>query len=410
MIIRKWSIIVGMIVLLSACNSPVMQTEVELTTDWSSIETSASDKTVNMYMWGGSESINRYLDEWLAPRLMEEYSISLNRVPLTDTKDSLTQLLDEKLAGKETGSIDIIWINGENFKAAKDNNLLWKPFSPYLPNVKQYVDQQAPQIANDFGVPVEGLQAPWGTAQFVMTYDHEKIPNPPRTMEELKDWVIENPGKFTYPAPPDFTGSAFVRQVLNEIVGTETFQNLDELSETEMTNELEPLWAYLNEIEPYLWRQGQTYPESLASLDQMYSSGEVWMTMAYDPVKAAAEVKNGRFSESTRTFLWESGTVSNTHYLAIPFNSQHPDAAMVVINKLLSPEAQLTKLDPNYWGDLPALDLSALSEDQRSVFQSLDLGKATLPLDQLEANRLSEIPANYVEMIEKGWLSDVAKK
>ncbi|MBZ9632946.1 hypothetical protein [Clostridium sp. FP1] len=28
-----------------------------------------SEKTVSMYMWGGSESINNYMDKWVAPKL-----------------------------------------------------------------------------------------------------------------------------------------------------------------------------------------------------------------------------------------------------------------------------------------------------------------------------------------------------
>src|SRR5690606_39042231 len=192
------------------------ETENLLTDDWDEVSEAGMGQEVNMYMWGGNDNINRYLDEWVAPRLKEEHDVELTRVPVNDAQDIINQLVDEKAAGKNEGSMDIIWINGENFKAAKDNELLWGDFSGQLPNFNDYVDAEAPEIATDFGEAVDGLEAPWGKAQFVFVHDELKLENPPKSMEELAQWVKENPGQFTYPALPDFTGSAFIRHVLYE--------------------------------------------------------------------------------------------------------------------------------------------------------------------------------------------------
>lgn len=404
-----WTTMGLSMVLLSACSQEESSNQIDLEQDWSAIEEQAAGDTVNVYMWGGSESINRYFDEWVAPLLQQNYDIELNRVPVSDTQEILTQLLDEKAAGKNQGSMDVLWINGENFKNAKENELLWQSFADVLPNVQAYVDQQAPQIASDFGIPVDGLQAPWGTAQFVMSYDEARVTEVPTTMQALAEWVQQNPGKFTYPAPPEFTGSAFVRQAMHELVGSDAFFTEEELTREEVDEWLQPLWTYLNDIEPYLWRNGDTYPESLARLDQLFTAGEVSMTMAYDPIKASAEIQNGRFPDSTKTYVLDGGTLSNTHYLAIPFNTTYPEAALVTINALLSPEAQAAKLDPAYWGDLPAIDLTTLDEAQLELFTSLELGAAALPLEELEVNRIPEIPAKYVEWIEEGWQQNVAE-
>lgn len=381
-----------------------------LASDWQKVSGAAAGQTVNMYMWGGSENINRYLDDWVAPRMKETHNIELNRVPVNDTQDIINRLIDEKSVGKTDGSMDIIWINGENFKIAKDNALLWGNFNSRLPNFTDYVDADAPEIAKDFGESVDGLEAPWGKAQFVLVHDEKKSANPPKSMKELADWVQANPGQFTYPAPPDFTGSAFIRHVLYETTGGfEQYQRpAEEMDDLE--SRLEPMWQYLNSIEPFLWRGGETYPESLAKLDQLYASGEVGMTMSYDPALAASEVLKGRFPESTRTYLLDGGTLANTHFLAIPFNSSSKAGAMVAINELLSPEAQTAKLSPENWGDLSALDLSKLSPQERQAMNEVDLGPATLPLAELEENRLPELAADYLEIIEKGWFEHVAKE
>ena len=412
----KLLIVVSILMFVSGCSagtekkqSNKMSSDVLLTSVWEDVVNEAKGQQVNMYMWGGSESINRYIDEWIVPNLKENADVTLKRIPMTDTKDIINQLLDEKQVGKESGSMDIVWINGENFKTAKENNLLFGSFINQLPNYNQFVDKDSPDSNRDFGEDISGLEAPWGKAQFVFVYDEEQVKTPPTSMEELKSWVKENPGKFTYPAPPDFTGSAFVRHALYETTGgyDQYFKGIEEQENMEKT--IAPLWDFLNEIEPYLWREGKTYPESLGKLDQLYSSGEVWMTMGYDPARASTQVQNGLFAESTRTFVLMDGTLSNSHYLSIPFNSSHQAGAMVAINFMLSPDAQITKLEPKYWGDLMSIDLNKLNKEDQLRVSNVDLGAATLPTDVLASHRLPEIPAVYVDVIEKGWMEHVAK-
>ncbi|WP_186576961.1 ABC transporter substrate-binding protein [Aquibacillus kalidii] len=381
-----------------------------LKASWNEVLSQAKGKKVNIYMWGGDESTNRYIDEWVAPRIMKKLEIKLNRVPVKDINDTINKLLTEKQVGKDTGSIDIMWINGENFLTAKQNNLLWGSFSSKLPNANKYIDLQSPAIKNDFGEPTNGLEAPWSQAQFVFTYDKAKVLDPPKSAEELKAWVKQNPGKFTYPAPPDFTGSAFIRNILYETTGGYKQYERPISEQTQLEEKMKPLWAYLNEIKPYLWRKGETYPESSSKLDKLYADGAVWMTMSYDPSHAANEVNNGNFPKSTRTFVLEKGTLSNTSYLTIPFNSPNKAAAMAVINFMQSPTAQIAKADPSIWGAMMVIDPTKLNSKQKEKYNEINRGESSLPVKELMNHRVPEIPAEYVDFIEKGWKEYVAKE
>ena len=224
-----------------------------------------------------------------------------------------------------------------------------------------------------------------------------------KSLEELKTWVQENPGKFTYPAPPDFTGSAFIRHILNET--SDDYQAyLGEFDEALIEKESEIVWKALNEMEPYLWREGTSYPQSLAQLDQLYKNGEVWMTMGYDEAGASNMIMSGEFPETTKTFILEKGTLSNTHFLAVPYNAPNADGALVLINHLLSPEAQLKKMDLEYWGENTALTVDLLPVDVKSKFDQMDRGRATLSEEELSKHRLPEISAEYVQWLERGWV------
>ena len=41
-----------------------------------------------------------------------------------------------------------------------------------------------------------------------------RVPEPPRSLDALLAWAEAHPGRFTYPAPPDFIGSTFLKHVL----------------------------------------------------------------------------------------------------------------------------------------------------------------------------------------------------
>lgn len=366
------------------------------------------NKTVSIYMWGGSDSTNEYMDKWVAPKLKEQKGITLKRVPINTPKDIINKLITEKQAGKKDGSVDIIWMNGENFKLAKESGVLYGPFTDKLPNFTKYYDKNSNDIKYDFGEETNGYEAPWGRVQFVYTYNSDKVKNPPKSFEELKQWVKDNPGKFTYPVASDFTGSAFIRQAFYETCGGYN-KYLSPIDEKKLVEDSKPVWKYLNDIKPYLWQQGKSYPENIAKLNQLYSNGEVWMTMGYDEASAANEIKKGTFPASTKTMVFNSGTLANTHFLTIPFNSANKEGAQETIDFLLSPEAQIGKFDPKNWGDGLALDFNKLSEDDKNKVKSIDRGASTLDVKELESHRVPEVKAPYVNFLEKGWKENVSK-
>ncbi|QOY38318.1 ABC transporter substrate-binding protein [Anaerobacillus isosaccharinicus] len=392
------------LILVTACGNSNEQAENVnvLALPWEEVEQLAEDTEVKIFMWGGDEGINSYIDHWVAPRLKETHGIKLVRTPM-DIQEVLQKLLTEKEVNQQSGTMDIIWLNGENFKNAKNNQLLWDSFSASLPNFQSFIDES--QYEFDFGTKVDGLEAPWGKVQFVLNYNSEKMSEPPTSLTDLKEWVKLNPGKFTYPQADDFTGNAFLRHLFYEFIGEDLLftedVDLDEVSAE--------VWTYLNELKPYLWRNGETYPQTLAQLDQLYSQGEVYMTMGYNEARAESLIENGTFPASTRSFVLDVGSIGNSHFLSIPFNSPNKAGALVAINKLLSPEAQLKKMDSSMWGESSVLDISRLSDEMKNQFETMDRGLSVLTPEELQEAFLAELPTDYVEFIKEKWLIEVVQ-
>jgi putative spermidine/putrescine transport system substrate-binding protein len=376
---------------------------------WDQIVTEARDQKLYWYMWGGSDLINKFVNGYVAERLDREYGVTLEMVPVTDATTFVNKVLGEKQAGRDRdGSVDVMWINGENFRTMREADLLFGPYADRLPNM-QYVDATDSSISNDFGYPVEGFESPYGSAQVVMVYDSAKVPEPTRTVEDLLEWIRSNPGKFAYPAIPDFTGSVFVRHLFYHVAGG--YEKLLGPFDRELFDTIAPkLWELLNDLEPNLWRQGNTYPETHTKLQDLLANGEVYFDVTYNPSEAASLVSQGRYPESVRTFVFDSGTIGNTHYLAISYNSSSKAAAMVLANLLLDPAAQYEKSRPEVWGDLTVLNVGGLPREWQEKFMSLPRLPSVLPPDVLSSRKIPELQASWLEAIEKGWTENVLQK
>lgn len=366
----------------------------------------ARGTTVTFYGWGGDEKLNQWLDNTFAPVMKEKYDITMERVPM-DIDQVLSQLSGEIQAGEEDGSIDMIWINGENFQSAKENNMLYGPFTDKLPNFNEYVDAESEDVTLDFGYPVEGYEAPYGKAQMVLIADTAVTPELPKSAEELKAFVEANPGKVTYPALPDFTGSVFVRNIIYELCGYEQFLTMEPDKET-VRQAVAPAMEYLRELNPYLWNKGQTFPESSTTLDNMFADGELVLNMTYDAYSTALKIADGAYTETTESFQFDKGTIGNTNFMAIAANSGNKAGAMVAINEMLSPEIQADRYET--LKVIPVLDNETLTEEQKATFAQVDLGKGTIPQDELLSKRLPEMPAELVSVIEEIWLEEVVGK
>ena len=389
----------------SACAAPSVDSPTA-TPDrpWDEVLAEAEGQTVDLWMYGGDDRGNAYVDDVLAPAAAD-LGVTLRRVPVADTKDAMRRLLAERAAGEDDGSVDLVWVNGDNFATGQEAEAWLCGWSDDLPNM-QYVSDQDPLVSEDFGVPVEGCEAPWHKAQFTFAYDSARVTDPPTTVAGLLDWAEAHPGRFTYPAPPDFTGSVFVRQALYALSGGA--DAVPASFDHEAYDELTPaLWERLRSVAPSLWREGSTYPRDQVALERLFADGQVDFTMTYGPATLTELVEDGTFPPTTRVLPVEDGTIGNASFLASPSSSPDQAGAMVVADLALSPDQQVAKADPGVWGQFTVLDTALLDDDAARAFDRLPDSPVVPPYDELSANAQPELSSAWVTPLDEGWRREV---
>lgn len=377
------------------------------TANWNDLVTAAKGQEVYWHAWGGSPVINKYIS-WVAEQVDIRYGIKLNHIKVTDTANVVSQVLAEKTAGKdERGSVDMVWINGENFKSMKENNLLFGPFAKKLPNFRFVDTKNKPTTLVDFTIPTDGYESPWGMAQLNFFYDSARIKTPPTSMQKILAYAKQNPGRISYPSPPDYMGSTFLKQVLYETIDDTSIlqQPVDDATFKE---NVKGLTFFLDEINPYLWQRGDNYPKDQTAMERLLADNEIDVAITFNPGHASEAIVAGRLPKTVRSFVMEGGTIGNTHFVAIPYNANAKAAAQLVANFLISPEAQLRKSDPDIWGDPTVLGIDLLDKEYKQLFKNLPLGPATLNLEEL-GKVLPEPHPSWMEKVEKFWLERYAR-
>ncbi len=372
------------------------------TLDWADVTARARGQEVFWNAWGGDERINAYI-AWVGERVQAEYGVTLRHVKLSDTAEAVRKVLAEKTAGKHAGgSVDLIWINGENFKAMKDQGLLFGPFAEQLPNFALVDVENKPTTRLDFTVPTEGLEAPWGMAKLNFIHDSAVLRDPPRSMAAILAHAKAHPGRIAYPAPPDFIGSTFLKQVVYETAADPSVLQRPAGADFEAVTA--PMWAYLDALTPHLWRAGKVYPKNGPALIRLLDDGEVDIAISFYPAEASSAIAGGLLPETARSFVLDGGTIGNTHFVAIPYNARAREGAMVVANFLMSADAQARKENPEVWGDNTVLAVDRLDAAGRKLFADLPLGAATLPPEALGPT-LPEPHPSWMTRIEETWLA-----
>jgi putative thiamine transport system substrate-binding protein len=371
--------------------------------DWIQVTAKANGQTVYFNAWAGDEKTNAFI-AWAAGEMKTRYDVNVNHVRLKDTAEAVTRVVAEKAAGRHSdGTVDLIWLNGPNFLAMKQQGLLHGPVTQALPNFKWVDTVNKRSNVIDFTTPVDGYAVPWKLAQIVFVYDSARIKNAdvPRSAGELLAWSRKHPGRLTHPKVSNFLGATFLKQALYELA-PDTALLQQPATDDNFGPATAALWSWYDQLRPTLWRKGTQFPDNGSAQRQLLNDGEIDITLSFNPAEAAVSVAGGQLPASVRTFMMRKGTIGNTSFVAIPYNAAHKEGALLLANLLLEPATQARAQDIQSMGSINVLDLARLSAADRALFDKLTPSDA-LPTPAELGKPLLEPHASWMTRIAAEW-------
>lgn len=365
---------------------------------WRAVEAEARGQSVYFNAWGGDPAVNAYL-AWAAAELARDHGLRFVHVKTADIAATVGRLLAERAAGRDRGgSVDLLWINGENFASLKAAGLLWGPWVAAVPNAALVDTTGNPTTVIDMTQPTAGYELAWGTSRFTIFYAGDRVVTPPDTPAALAAAIAAAPGRVTYPQPPDFIGTSFLKQLLLLLApDTAPFYRAPAADAATRT---QPLWDWLDANHGRLWRRGRAFPASGLALRRLLADGEVDIAMAFNPAEAVRAQVAGELPATIRACHFAGGALANSHFLAIPWNARARSGALVAANFLLSPRAQARKADVHVWGDPTVLALHRLPPADAALFAPAPAARA---LPAPPARLLAEPHPGWVGWLEQAW-------
>lgn len=361
---------------------------------------------VRFNAWGGSAQVNGYL-QWVAEQVKTRFNIELQHVKLADTSDAVSRVLAEKASGNHNnGSVDLIWINGENFAAMKKHDLLSASWVGELDNFSLTNPDENPAVTTDFGEPTLGMEAPWGKASMVFYYRSAHFNTlglmAPKTIEELLRFSQKSPGRFTYPVPSDYLGISFIKYAALGLNKDKRGLFYQPTNDKALNAVLPSLWAYLDALHPTMWQQGKHMLRQASQLQRLVGTGELSMAFSFTAAEIPSAVTRFDLPDDVRTYVMQDGSLANVHFVGLTYNSKNKAAAKTVVNFLLSPQAQAKKQAVEVWGDDTVLDLESLSASDRALFVQDNIHPSALDKSQPTV-LLAEPHSSWTDALREAW-------
>lgn len=360
--------------------------------------------TVQFHAWGGSAQVNGYI-QWVGQQVSDQYNITLNHVKLADTSDAVSRVLAEKAAGNHNqGSVNLIWINGENFAAMKRHNLLLNDWANSIPNFALTNPARNPAMITDFGIATDGQEAPWGKASMVFYYNNQFVENPPLNIHELLAFAKQYPGRFTYPLPNDYLGISFLKYAA--IALNQDHQDLlyKPVTDNALTKITPALFEYLDALHPLMYKEGDYMVRQASQLQRLMGTSELLLAFSFTAAEIPSAVNRFDLPKSIRTYAMQDGSLANVHFIGITYNTENIAAAKQVVNFLLSPQAQAKKQQLAVWGDDSVLDFSMLAAHDKALFKPSSHHASALNKEKT-VPLFAEPHSSWTDAIRKAWFA-----
>lgn len=391
-------LLLGTLTMLSACKELPNVGSAEVTpNEWQLILDSSKKTTLNVYHDYKDKLATTWMDTVMVPYMEEQLGVKVILNPL-NVDEYLKKLKNEKVNEVAIGNADLFILTESGFAKLKDAGVLYGPFKNKLPNVSLNQVGESYELSWLDGKPIDNLAVQIGKNQLTLFFDEDQMETPPLTIQELRTYVKANPGKFTFPSLSTPEGKAFVATLAASLCDQKKLYE-GKLSVADQERLYAPVLTYLRDIQPAMWMQGKQLPKSTTEMDTLFKGGQIAFSMGLNQNWATTMIKEEKYPDGAKAFIFTTGTTGYGQYVAIPFNSANKSGAMAVVNELLGGEMQGSKYNPKSWGNLPSVDPMKMEKTESAKITKAGVKRNALKEEELAAARLPQVPSDKLTVL-----------
>lgn len=400
---KKMVLVLILTLVLTSCSNDSVEVvpNNEITSEqWNRLLDSSEGTIVNLLYYSKEEAVIEWLENDFTKDLSIKYGIDLRMQFMALNK--IEELLLEAKNNDENHDYDIIYISDDGFKVLKENDLLYPDVLKKLPNYYTNLNHESYSVNYDEGIPIEFMEVPVFKDQLVFIHNEDIIYETPKTFDAFKDLAEETKGKITYPHPTTETGLAFILSAIASKVDVEALNEASDDKE-EIYEIVKPGLDYLEDLDAYLYNSGESYPETIAQMDELFLNGDLLFTMSMDFNKATEKISDETFMKASNTFVIDDGTTGFLHYFAVPALADNKAGALVVINDMISGETQSNIYGNFEMNKLPIVDQNNMPNEALSHLKAVDIKYTSIGFDELSDYFVPEIRSDVREIIVELW-------
>lgn len=328
-------------------------------------KTADAEKTVTIWA-GGSDNVRVQLEKQVAQfnTSQDEYTAKLQFITSgTGAQGLIDRVVAAKKAGQTNTDYDIIELGGDeiNRYIKEGGEDLFIPLDQSkIPNMKNLkVDST---FRSDLVMPYRGTTV-------VLAYNSDVVKEPPKTAEEMYQWIKDNPGRFAYNTPASGgAGGSFVTTSVYNFMDSSAFTSDDQANKSQW----KPGFDLMRELHPFMYRSSGkvVYPNKNQGTLDLLANKEVDMVPAWADM-AITQMRQGTLPESIKISQIDPSFTGSTMVLGIPAMGSNQDGAHAFLNYMLTPEAQNIALDT--MAAIPVIDFSLLDPALTKTIEALKI-------------------------------------
>ena len=296
---------------------------------------SAAAQTTLTVVTAGDQNMVDYVNEYLAPKFESENPGVTVRAVGTGPGDAGSQKIYERLAaqkqaGTEAWDVDVAVVHQKMAGQMVEEELL----ADYRDKIAtgKLVTRDTAEMA--LGTPVEGYVMPMFHSQTVLAYNPTLVPSPPKTYDELVEWVKQHSGQFGYNGiKGGMSGVSFVMGWMYAYTN-DAEQLMNGPFDTGVMGDWDETLAKLKDF-----NQNVTFtPGNAGTLDMLnrgeIAMGPVWVDMFY------TWQSDGRLSPDLKLTLIGPGMPGQPMYYVVPAKTPNAEIAEKFVAFATSPAIQ----------------------------------------------------------------------